>query len=103
MKKSKIIKLIIVGTSLSACSNKEGDMPKNKMYLRTDTSASYSRPYYHGGGYYHFRSFGLFQNGRYSRIGMESNNISKKSSLYARTVSRSGFGKTGRGNHYVGG
>ena len=56
MKKSAIIKLVLVSTVMASCKTKteekewsSGDDTKKKVYMRSDTSAGYSRSHYRNG------------------------------------------------------
>lgn len=101
MKKSTSVKLVLVGTALSACAASctpsKAEMNDNRLHVRTDTTSRYSHGRIHG-GFYHFSPYGYYANGRYNR-GMTSNNINKEASSYHNTARRGGFGRSG---HVVG-
>lgn len=105
MKKSSSVKLFFVTGILAACSQEK---PKNewkdekKVYMRSDTTASYSRTRGFMTGYllYHaFRPYGAYSNGVYHRTGYYSDAISSKSNIgrntYKGNVVRGGLGKIG--------
>jgi hypothetical protein len=108
MKKSKHISLILITAALASCNKKPTENEweaGNKTYLRSDSTASYSRTHhYHGGAgallwYYAFRPYGGFSNGIFRRNGFYSNAISHSSNTgYAlkSNIRRGGFGRTSR-------
>ncbi|PKF75288.1 hypothetical protein [Chryseobacterium sp. PMSZPI] len=104
MKKSSSIKLLFVTGVLAACSQEK---PKSewsnekKVYMRSDTTASYTRSHGFMPGYfwYHaFRPYGYYSNGVYQK-GYYSGAISSKSNIgrstYKGNVVRGGLGKSG--------
>jgi len=119
MKKSKFIRLVLVTSALASCNKKQdngwdvaanGGNGERKVYMRSDTSAYYTRAYhdnnnggYHGFGmyYYAFRPYGMFYNGGYNRVGYYSGGISESSNIGGSeakaSVSRGGFGHSGMG------
>ncbi|KMQ69872.1 hypothetical protein ACM39_02195 [Chryseobacterium sp. FH2] len=104
MKKSSSIKLLFVTGILAACSQ---ETPKNttnekKVYMRADSTASYSRSHGFMTGillYHAFRPYGAYSNGSYQRAGYYSDAISSKSNVgrntYKGKVTRGGLGKSG--------
>jgi hypothetical protein len=113
MKKSKAITLVLV-TGLLGC--KHGKTEHNRLYMRTDSTGTYTpaTPGYHG--YYVFRAFGSYYDndnangssggyygggyyggyyggygGRYVREGYSNSSVHTSES----SVSRGGFGRTG--------
>lgn len=107
MKKSGSIKLLFVTGILAACAQEPPrDQWKNekKVYMRSDTTASYSRTHGHGlmTGlllYHAFRPYGAYSNGGYQRAGYYSNAISSGSNIgrstYKGKVVRGGLGRSG--------
>ncbi|MET3034754.1 hypothetical protein ABXT08_01510 [Chryseobacterium sp. NRRL B-14859] len=104
MKKSRSIQLLFVTGVLAACSQeKPKEVWKNekKVYMRSDTTASYTRSHGFMPGYfwYHaFRPYGYYHNGFYQR-GYYSDAISSKSNIgrssYKGKVVRGGLGRSG--------
>jgi hypothetical protein len=106
MKKSKYVKLVLITATLASCNkpNKEWESG-NKVYLRSDTSAPYSRAHRSSGvgtallWYYAFRPYGNYSNGRYQRAGYFSGGISERSNIgsngFKGAISRGGFGRGG--------
>ncbi|MBB4806789.1 hypothetical protein HNP38_002085 [Chryseobacterium defluvii] len=105
MKKSSSVKLLFVTGILAACSqNKPKEQLKNekKVYMRSDTTASYTRTHGFMPGFflYHaFRPYGFYNNGAYQKAGYYSDAISAKSNLgrntYKGNIARGGLGKSG--------
>lgn len=104
MKKSTSIKLLFVTGILAACSQKKDQWPDNEktVYMRSDSTASYTRSHGFGSGYfwYHaFRPYGMFHNGAYQRAGYYSDAISKNSNIgrssFKGSVTRGGLGRSG--------
>ena len=111
MKKSKLVSLVLITAALASCNKTEspkgasGDWDEKtdkKVYMRSDTTARYSRTHHHGLGtallwYYAFRPYGStgYGNG-YSRTGFYSRGLSKTSNVGSNavksTISRGGFG-----------
>ncbi len=98
MKKSKIIQLVLVATALSSCNHKtEHD---RKVYMRSDTTAGYSRTegHSHFGGFYVFRPYGIFTPGGYYRAGYFSSGIHESSNIgssaFKSATVRGGFGSS---------
>jgi hypothetical protein len=105
MRKTKEIKLILITAALASCHqpNKEWQNG-NRTYIRSDSSAPYSRAYHPNIGsallwYYAFRPYGNYYNGYYSRAGYYSDAIHEGSNFgsnsYKSSVARGGFGRGG--------
>jgi len=105
MKKSKSIQLLFVTGILAACAQeKPKDEWKNekKVYMRSDSTASYTRSHGFMPGFfwYHaFRPYGAYSNGAYRRTGYYSDAISSKSNIgrssYKGNVVRGNLGRSG--------
>ena len=101
MKKSKYIELVLLTALLAHCNkpNKDWEENTSKTYIRSDSTAPYSRARRHGSGlwYYAFRPYGNYYNGNYHRAGYYSNAINETSNVgynsYKSSVVRGGFGK----------
>jgi hypothetical protein len=101
VKKSKYISLVLITAALASCNKeKEWNEGEPKVYMRSDSSATYSRSH-HGIGtallwYYAFRPYGRYDNGRYNRSGYYSGGISERSNIGANAnksgIIRGGFG-----------
>lgn len=111
MKKSKIVSLVLISAALSSCGKNEaqnsgatGDWDNKKVYMRSDTSATYTRTHHHGSGigtallwYYAFRPYGSYNTGMgYQRAGFYSGNLHSKSNVGTNAtksdIVRGGFG-----------
>ena len=115
MKKSKIVQLVLITAALAGADKIEaqqngasGDwdkQPEKKVYMRSDTTAQYSRTHHHGSGigtailwYYAFRPYGSSYGGGggYSRNGFYSRGLSSRSNIGSNptktAISRGGFG-----------
>lgn len=97
MKKSKYIKLVLVAASLSSCGSNE--KPKQKVYMRSDSTATYSQARPHG-TYYSFIPYGYFIGSMYMRSGYYSSGISRQSNTGTNAIKRTGttrggFGRSG--------
>ncbi|MFK7060392.1 hypothetical protein V3Q90_09715 [Flavobacterium oreochromis] len=84
MKKTSIINLVLVATITAACGKKEEDWEgggsDRKVYLRSDTTAAYTKTeYYHynGGSYYAFRPYSTSKG---------TNNYSKRTGYYSDAI-----------------
>jgi hypothetical protein len=98
MKKSEFIKLVLVATVLYSC-NSQNSKPEKNIYMRSDTTAHYSRVF-HGshGGYIPFLAYGLLRGNSYSRAGYYSSAIHQSSNIGTNPVKgnvvRGGFGSS---------
>ncbi len=105
MKKSKSITLVLITSALASC-HKEKPEPEwsgPKVYMRSDTTASYTRTHHYNGigtallWYYAFRPYGHYYNGYYQRAGYYSDAIHESSNIGSNTfkssVIRGGFGR----------
>ena len=106
MKKSRYIKLVLISATLASCSGDKKDwVDNNKVHVRADSTAPYTRMYHHNGlgsallWYYAFRPYGHYYNGGYQRAGYYSGGISPISNTgtngFKSSVSRGGFGRGG--------
>lgn len=105
MKKSKYIKLVLITAVLASCNQPDKEWESgNKVYMRSDTTAPYSRAHHSGIGtallwYYAFRPYGNYNNGHYQRAGYYSRGLSERSNIGSNTfkgsVARGGFGRGG--------
>jgi len=103
MKKSKHINLILITAALASCHQRDKEWQNgNKTYVRSDSTAPYSRLYYpHIGSpliwYYAFRPYGNYYNGAYRRAGYYSDAISERANIgsnsFKSSVVRGGFGE----------
>ena len=102
MKKTKHIELILITAALASCHRPSNEWQNgNKVYVRGDSTAPYSRAYYHHSSpalwYYAFRPYGNWYNGYYQRAGYYSGAISEASNIgsngYKSSVIRGGFGR----------
>jgi hypothetical protein len=92
MKKSKHIQLVLITAALASCHSQPEWHGSNRTYIRSDSTAPYTRMnYYHPGIpfiYYHFRPYGVyFPVGGYRRVGYYSDALPG-------SVIRGGFGKS---------
>jgi hypothetical protein len=100
MKKSKYIELVLITAVLASCNkpNKDWEGSGGKTYVRSDSTAPYSRARHYGSGlwYYAFRPYGNYYNGSYQRAGYYSNAIHENSNVgsnsFKSSVVRGGFG-----------
>jgi hypothetical protein len=98
MKKSKIVKLVLVTGIAAACSSphNNGYETSSRLNIRGDTTSYYSRPnIFMGHGYYHFIPFGYYYGGMYRHGGYESSGFSSRAGFSGRSVSHGGFGRSG--------
>jgi hypothetical protein len=107
MKKSKCIELVLITAALASCNRPnndwhEGSSNNSKVYLRSDSTAPYTRTHHGGIGtallwYYAFRPYGNYYNGRYQRAGYYSGGIREASNIgsngFKGAVTRGGFGR----------
>jgi hypothetical protein len=105
MKKSAIINLVLIATVAAACGQKKEDewegSTKKKVYMRSDTTASYSRAHYRGSmlPFFVFRAYGAMGANGFRRTGYYSDAIHSSSNAGRNSakssISRSGFGRSG--------
>lgn len=107
MKKTKKIELILITAALASCHQPQPDkqwQSGNNTYVRSDSTAPYSRAYHpHIGSallwYYAFRPYGNYYNGSYQRAGYYSDAIHPSSNIgsnaFKSSAVRGGFGKGG--------
>ncbi|WP_118973682.1 hypothetical protein [Taibaiella koreensis] len=110
MKKSKTITLVLITSALASChkeqqSGASGSWDQKKVYMRSDTTASYTRTHYHSGvagallWYYAFRPYGRYNNGRYDHAGYYSGGLHTRSNTGTNStksaIVRGGFGRGG--------
>lgn len=100
MKKSKVIQLVLVASVLSSCNNGDSK-PEKRVFMRSDTTANYSRA--HGMGllgiyYFAFRPYGVYGNEGYTRAGYYSSAIHENANVGRNTFKsstvRGGFGRS---------
>jgi hypothetical protein len=112
MKKSKIVSLVLITAALASCnkpepSNASGDWGdekgSKKVYMRSDSTAQYTRTHHHSGmgsailWYYAFRpyhggGYGGYRSGYYSSGLSHRSNVGSNPSKSS--VSRGGFGRS---------
>ncbi len=110
MKKSKYVELVLITAALASCNQPK---PKaewddnNKVHLRSDTTAPYTRVHHNGGmgigtallWYYAFRPYGNYRNDNYQRAGYYSGGINPMSNIgsngFKGSLTRGGFGRGG--------
>ena len=103
-----VILLVLITAALASCQEprKNDWEPAHRTYLRSDTTAPYTRAH-HGSGlatgllwYYAFRPYGHFSNGQYNRAGYYSGALHRASNVGANAtksgIVRGGFGRSGR-------
>lgn len=106
MKKSTCIELVLITAALASCNQPKKDWDENnKVHLRSDTTAPYTRVHHHSGvgnallWYYAFRPYGNYRNGEYRRAGYYSGGIGSYSNIgsngFKGAVARGGFGRGG--------
>lgn len=108
MKKSKSITLALITAALASCNQPIKEKERQKTYMRSDSTASYSRCHHHGNGwlwYYAFRPYGYHNGVGYNHIGYHSSGISSNSNIgsnFKKTShssgsshTRGGFGRSG--------
>lgn len=99
MKKSKLVNLVLLSVALSSC-NQQKQNHDRKVYLRSDSTADYSRTegHSHFGGYYAFRPYGMYSYGGYHRAGYYSGGIHESSNIghssFKSATIRGGFGSS---------
>ncbi|CAN5461508.1 hypothetical protein BH09BAC6_BH09BAC6_26640 [soil metagenome] len=87
MKKSKAITLILV-TGLLGCGRQQ---EQNRLYMRTDSTDSYTPSTLGFYGYYAFRPYGIYYGGQYMRQGYANAGVHTSEG----SVTRGGFGRSG--------
>jgi len=103
MKKSKHIQLVLITAALASCADKKkdwGDGSQSRTYLRSDSTAPYTRAHYGPGlWFYAFRPMGIFQNGAYAPAGYYSGALKPSSNVgsnaFKSGIVRGGFGRSG--------
>lgn len=107
MKKSKYINLVLITAVLASCNKPQKEWEGgSKVYMRSDTTAPYTRTHHSGLGigtallwYYAFRPYGNYRNGGYQRAGYYSGALSQRSNIgsngFKSAISRGGFGRGG--------
>jgi hypothetical protein len=116
MKKSKLVNLVLITAALATCDkvdaqngasgswDEKSEKTEKKVYMRSDTTAKYTRTHHSGFGnallwYYAFRPYGMGSGLGYQRAGFYSNSISRSSNVGVNPtksgIVRGGFG--GRG------
>ncbi|MDB4927065.1 hypothetical protein [Mucilaginibacter sp.] len=92
MKKSKAITLVLV-TALLGCKEKRDDNSwgNNRLYMRTDSTGTYTHARNGFIGYYIFRPYGMFYGGRYMRQGYSNAGVHMSEA----SITRGGFGRSG--------
>ncbi len=113
MKKSKFVSLVLISAALASCNKTEsqnsgasgdwGDKNEKKVYMRSDSTATYTRTHHHSGvgtallWYYAFRPYGSYNNGfGYRRAGFYSGNLHSTSNV-GRNMTKSGIVRGGFG------
>jgi hypothetical protein len=91
MKKSKVIKLVLVAGMAVSCSSRNDYETSSRLHIRGDSTSHYTNTHsYMGHGYYHFIPYGFYSAGQgYRHGGYESSGFSSKATV------RSGFGHSG--------
>ncbi|MDZ7878015.1 MAG: hypothetical protein U5L45_10105 [Saprospiraceae bacterium] len=113
MKKSKLVNLVLITAALATANKTDaqnggasGDwdkQPEKKVYMRSDTTAKYTRTHHTSGignailRYYAFRPYGSsYGYGSYNRTGFYSRGLSSQSNIGSNptksAISRGGFG-----------
>lgn len=100
MKKSNIIKLVLVSATLAACNNHKTER-NQKVYMRSDSTAAYTQTHGNGshyGGFFVFRPYGIFSPYGYQRAGYYSGGIHEGSNIgasgFKSATIRGGFGSS---------
>ena len=100
MKKSKVIHLVLITAALASCSKPKPDWNSNEVYMRSDSTANYTRTHGHFIApllwYYAFRPYGMYYGGRYHHSGYYSSSLSERSNIGISAMKgvavRGGFG-----------
>ncbi|RYY99872.1 MAG: hypothetical protein EOO11_03580 [Chitinophagaceae bacterium] len=107
MKKSKAIELVLITAALASCREPKKEWESangTRTYLRSDSTAPYTRAHYGGGGsallwYYAFRPYGGFFGNSYRRAGYYSGALHESSNIgnngMKSGIVRGGFGRGG--------
>jgi hypothetical protein len=109
MKKSKMVSLVLISAALASCNKNDLANENKKVYMRSDTTAPYSRAHPTGGGgsslaagmlwFYAFRPYGSYSGGNYNRAGYYSSGLKESSNLGHNTtkkgIVKGGFGHSG--------
>ncbi len=104
MKKSKFISLVLITAALASChkEDKRSELNQKKVYMRSDSTASYSRAHCNHNGalwYYAFRPYGYHNGTSYKRAGYYSSGISEHSNVGSNSsksgIIRGGFAGKG--------
>src|ERR1700733_6954034 len=82
MKKTRHIQLVLITAALASCHRPQKEWQNgNNTYIRSDSTAPYTRVYHHYPGlglwYYAFRPYCNYYNGGYRRAGYLSNALSE--------------------------
>jgi hypothetical protein len=105
MKKSKTVTLVLITSALASCHKEKPkeDWSGPKVYMRSDTTASYTRTHHYAGigtallWYYAFRPYRGYYNGQYGHAGYYSSGIHPNSNIgrnpVKSSVVRGGFGR----------
>lgn len=102
MKKTKYIELVLITAALASCHHPQKDWNNGNShtYLRSDSTAPYTRAHHsYGPGlwYYAFRPYGNYYGNEYHRAGYYSGAIHESSNIgsngFKGAVSRGGFGR----------
>jgi hypothetical protein len=101
MKKSTCIELVLITAALASCNKPQPDWDtNNRVHVRSDSTAPYTRMHHYGGGglwYYAFRPYGYYYGGMYRRAGYYSGAIGSVSNIgnngFKSSVVRGGFGR----------
>lgn len=98
MKKSGYIRLVLVAAVFASCSSRTGRQERN-IYMRSDTTAQYTRVRHGGhGGYFPFIPYGIYRNNAYTRAGYFSGALHESSNIgtnaFKTNVVRGGFGSS---------
>ena len=100
MKKSRHIELVLITAALASCHKPAHQWTNgNAVYIRSDSTAPYSRVYTHnapGIWYYAFRPYGYYSFGGYRRVGYYSDAISEYSNI-GHDATKSGIVRGGFG------
>jgi hypothetical protein len=105
MKKSRHIHLVLITAALASCHKPANHWTNgNAVYLRSDSTAPYTRVSHQGVPglwYYAFRPYGYYSFGAYRRVGYYSNAISESSNIGNNSaksgIVRGGFGGSAEG------